>query len=282
MESGSTLCERAVFDMAICQWAYGLSGLLREGADFQVMAHPSASPLRAARSQHPAWQFAPVALSGIENFFLSGFYAHNTVGDKSRAIPLARGRLPLALSFVAKKINIVAEERSRARARLMERVQDGDGESCRTLLDDIGPMLMNFLRRRIADRGEIEDVYQETLMAFFQARHTYQPSRPLEPWLFAIARNVAADHARQYWTRASVEQLTDEIPESAAASEPRSNPNLADAVARLPDQQREAFAMLKLEGLSIEQAAARAGISEGALRVRAHRAYKAIRKLIGE
>jgi RNA polymerase sigma-70 factor (ECF subfamily) len=183
---------------------------------------------------------------------------------------------------VAKKIDIVAEERSRARARLMERVQDGDRESCRALLDDIGPMLMNFLRRRIADRGEVEDVYQDTLMAFFQARHTYQPSRPLEPWLFAIARNVAADHARHYWTRASVVQLTDEIPESAAACEPRSDPNLEDAVARLPDQQREAFAMLKLEGLSIEQAAARAGISEGALRVRAHRAYKAIRKLIGE
>jgi RNA polymerase sigma-70 factor (ECF subfamily) len=246
------------------------------------MARPSAAFLRADRSHHSTWQFEPVALSGIENFFLSGFYAHNAVGDESRAIPLARGRHSLALSFVAKKIDILAEERSRTRARLMERVQDGDRESCRTLLDDIGPMLMNFLRRRIADRGEIEDVYQETLMAFFQARHTYQPSRPLEPWLFAIARNVAADHARHYWTRATVEHLTDEIPESAVASEPRSNPNLEDAVARLPEQQREAFSMLKLEGLSIEQAAERAGITEGALRVRAHRAYKAIRKLIGE
>ena len=40
--------------------------------------------------------------------------------------------------------------------------------------------------------------------------------------------------------------------------------------------------MLKLEGLSIDQAAQRAGISVGALRVRAHRAYKALRKLINE
>jgi RNA polymerase sigma-70 factor (ECF subfamily) len=164
----------------------------------------------------------------------------------------------------------------------MSRVQDGDRESCRVLLDDIGPMLTNFLRRRIADRDDLEDIYQETLMAFFQARHTYQPSRPLEPWLFAIARNIAADHARRYWTRASVEQLTDKVPEFPAADEPGAEPSLEDAMARLPEQQREAFAMVKLEGLSIEQAAERAGVSVGALRVRAHRAYKALRKLIGD
>jgi RNA polymerase sigma-70 factor, ECF subfamily len=164
----------------------------------------------------------------------------------------------------------------------MARVQDGDSDSCRTLLDDIGPMLTNFLRRRIADRNELEDVYQETLMAFFQARHTYQPSRPLEPWLFAIARNIAADHARRYWTRAGVEQLTDDIPEPAAAEDLHSDPDLEAAMARLPHQQREAFAMLKLEGLSITQAANRAGVNVGAFRVRAHRAYKALRKMIGQ
>jgi RNA polymerase sigma-70 factor (ECF subfamily) len=178
-------------------------------------------------------------------------------------------------------VDSTAQERSRRRAELMARVQDGDRESCRILLDDIGPMIANFLRRRIADREELEDVYQETLMAFFQARHTYQPSRPLEPWLFAIARNTAADHARRYWTRASLEQLTDEIQE-AAAEESHSDPDLEAAMARLPERQRQAFTMLKLEGLSIAQAADRAGVSVGAFRVRAHRAYKALRKMIGE
>ena len=183
---------------------------------------------------------------------------------------------------VIRKPDTASQERSRKRAELMARVQDGDRESCRVLLDDIGPMLTNFLRRRIADRYELEDVYQETLMAVFEARHTYQPSRPLEPWLFAIARNIAADHARRYWTRVSIEQLTDKVPEPSAADEPRSEPSLEDALLRLPDQQREAFSMVKLEGMSIEQAATRAGISVGALKVRAHRAYKALKKLINE
>ena len=102
-------------------------------------------------------------------------------------------------------------------------------------------MLTNFLRRRIADREELEDVYQETVMAFFQARHTYQPSRPLEPWLFAIARNVAADHTRHYWARASVEQLTDQIPERSDDEEPRSNPDLKGAMSNCPTSSERHF-----------------------------------------
>ena len=176
----------------------------------------------------------------------------------------------------------LAQERSRTRVRLMALTQYGDRESCRALLDDVGPMLMNFLRRRIPNRYDLDDAYQDTLMAFYQARHTYQPWRPLEPWLYAIARNVAADHARRYWTRTKVEQLTDEVPERTEDSDLRSEPSLDNAIAQLPQQQREAFSMLKLEGLTIEQAAGRTGISTGALRVRAHRAYKTLNKLISE
>jgi RNA polymerase sigma-70 factor (ECF subfamily) len=172
-------------------------------------------------------------------------------------------------------------ERSRYRARLMERMQQGDSEACRTLLDDIGPSVMQFLRRRVADANELDDAYQEVLMALFEARHTYEPGRPLEPWLFAIARNIAADHVRRRWSRASWEELVDKLPERAEYDPPSSPPDLGEALARLPRAQREAFAMLKLEGLSLEGAAERAGVSVGALKVRAHRAYKTLRKLIG-
>jgi RNA polymerase sigma-70 factor (ECF subfamily) len=172
-------------------------------------------------------------------------------------------------------------ERTRSRARLMERMQQGDSEACRALLDDIGPSLMQFLRRRVPDSNELDDAYQEVLMALFEARHTYERGRPLEPWLFAIARNVAADHVRRRWARASWEELVDTLPERAEHDPPSSPPDLGEALAKLPRAQREAFAMLKLEGLSLEGAAERAGVSVGALKVRAHRAYKTLRKLIG-
>ncbi len=170
-------------------------------------------------------------------------------------------------------------ERSRMRAHLMERLQRGDADACRLLLDDIGPPVMRFLRGRIAS-DEVEDVYQEIFMALFEARHTYEPGRPLEPWLFAIARNIAADHARRTWSRASWEELRGDPPEQAEAGTPARAPDLDALLSRLPAAQREAFAMLKLDGLTLATAAGRAGISVGALKVRAHRAYQALKKMI--
>jgi len=171
-------------------------------------------------------------------------------------------------------------ERSRMRAHLMERLQHGDADACRLLLDDVGPAVTRFLRGRVAI-DEVEDVYQEVFMALFQARHTYEAGRPLEPWLFAIARNVAADHSRRRWARASWEELTPDLPERAAGDSPAAPPDIEGLLTRLPPAQREAFAMLKLDGMTLEDAAGRAGVSVGALKVRAHRAYKALRKLIG-
>jgi len=178
--------------------------------------------------------------------------------------------------------NAERRRRSRVRAQLMERVQQGDADACRALLDDIGPSLTYFLRRRVADPHELEDVYQEVFMAIFKARHTYEPKRPFEPWLFAIARNIAADYARRRWSRARWEELVAEPPDQPAESSNAAAPELKTVLAKLPSDQREAFSMLKLDGLSLEAAAVRAGISVGALKVRAHRAYRALRRLIGE
>jgi RNA polymerase sigma-70 factor (ECF subfamily) len=171
-------------------------------------------------------------------------------------------------------------ERSRMRAHLMERLQQGDAEACRLLLDDVGPAVTRFLRGRVAI-NEVEDVYQEVFMALFQARHTYEAGRPLEPWLFAIARNVAADHSRRRWARASWEELTGDLSEHAAGGSPAPAPDIEGLLTRLPPAQREAFAMLKVDGMTLQDAAGRAGVSVGALKVRAHRAYKTLRKLIG-
>ena len=72
----------------------------------------------------------------------------------------------------------------------------------------------------------------------------------------------------------------EELPEPAGDADP-ARPRLAEALDRLPPAQREAFEMLQLEGLSVAAAAARVGITTGALKVRAHRAYKALRALLG-
>lgn len=142
-------------------------------------------------------------------------------------------------------------------------------------------MIAAFLRRRINDPTELADVHQETLVHLHRARHTYDPKRPFDPWLFAIVRHTAIDHGRRRRARLSWEVLVDEPPEQVADVASADQQALDAALAGLPASQREAFEMLQVEGLSVDQAAARAGVTPGALKVRAHRAYKALRALFG-
>jgi len=171
-------------------------------------------------------------------------------------------------------------ERSRRRATLMQRAQDGDGDAYRALLDDLGPELMRFVTRRMPERAAAEDAYQDVLLALHRARHTFLPDRPLEPWLYAIARNVLADHGRRRRTRERFEVVADVLPEVASRPGDDVRPQLERALQELPPAQREAPEMLQLEGLSVEAASERAGVSRGALKVRAHRAYKALRAIL--
>ena len=75
-------------------------------------------------------------------------------------------------------------------------------------------------------RLNFEDVYQEVFLALYEARHTYEPGRPLEPWLFAIARNIAADYTRRYFSRASWEELTGAPPDRPDFDSPAAEPDL--------------------------------------------------------
>jgi RNA polymerase sigma-70 factor (ECF subfamily) len=162
----------------------------------------------------------------------------------------------------------------------MARAQDGDAEAYRALLDDVSPLVLGVVRRRVASADEVDDVGQEVLLALHRARHTYDPARPFEPWLYAIARHVVADHVRRR-VRRRAEVLTDAPPEVGAAGDGLAKPALEQAWRRLPAAQREALELVGVEGLSVEAAAARAGTTPGALKVRFHRAYRALQRLLG-
>lgn len=167
------------------------------------------------------------------------------------------------------------------RARWMEQVQSGDGEAYRLLLDDVSAELRAFLRRRVREAQDVEDLLQEVLLTMHRARHTYDPARPFEPWLYAIARNTTIDLFRRDRSRTRWESLADgEAPVDMAVEAAGSEPSVDRVLEGLPDSQREALEMVKLEGMTIEEAAARAGVSQGAMRVRIHRGYRALRELL--
>ena len=170
-------------------------------------------------------------------------------------------------------------ERALSRMRWMEQVQGGDDDAYRALLDDIAPSLAAFLRSR-APAADLEDVYQEVLLAVHRVRHTYDPRRPFEPWLFAIARFVAVSYFRRH-ARVRREVLVEVAPEVAVGDDGPGTHQIAEALRALSPTEREAIRLLQVEGLSFEQAAARMGTTPGAAKVRAHRAYKALRRLLG-
>jgi RNA polymerase sigma-70 factor (ECF subfamily) len=164
----------------------------------------------------------------------------------------------------------------------MAAAQRGDRAAYERLLQSILPHLRVFVGVRIRDPSITEDVVQNVLLSIHKARHTYRPERPFGPWLRAIARNAGIDAMRARGVRTRVEvPLSDVEPVTSAApfSSPSQeiSPVLARALAELPPAQREAVELLHLHELSSAEAAQKLGISAVALRVRAHRGYKALR-----
>jgi RNA polymerase sigma factor (sigma-70 family) len=172
------------------------------------------------------------------------------------------------------------DARRSRRARWMAQAQDGDREAYRSLLDDLGPEVMAYLRRRLPNPQDIDDAHQEVLLAIHRSRHTYEPGRAVEPWVFAIAAHVLARQWRRSQRRARREVLVDVLPAEQTRTAGPSRTEVREALARLTGSQRQALELLQFAGLPVDVAATRAGTTVGALRVRAHRASKTLRMLL--
>jgi len=166
----------------------------------------------------------------------------------------------------------------------MAAAQAGDAAAYNALLRAILPLLRNIARRRIANPAEAEDAVQDALLTIHRLRHTYDPARPIRPWLVAITERRAVDRLRRQGRRAGRESSIEEHGETLAA--PAANTGearvaaaeLRAAVAELPQAQQTALALAKLEDLPLAEASARSGMSVGALKVATHRAVRALRR----
>jgi RNA polymerase sigma-70 factor, ECF subfamily len=167
----------------------------------------------------------------------------------------------------------------------MARAQDGDRKAYEMLLRQAAPYIRALVRRIHAAPDRAEEVVQDVLLTVHRVRHTYDPSRPLEPWLAAIARRRSIDALRRRRRTDTHEVLDSAAYETfadPAANKHQEKPvtaaSLDRAVAGLPAQQREAVRLLKLRGLSLAEASAESGTSIAALKVNVHRAIKSLRK----
>ena len=158
----------------------------------------------------------------------------------------------------------------------------GDAAAHRVLLTRLSGHLRAYYRVRLARSGrsatEAEDLVQEALIAIHTRRHTYDPAEPLTPWVHAIARYKLIDHLRR--TRGSRAHVPIEEAEDVMAQDDRvgaeSAYDLARLLARLPSKMRRAIQSVKLDGLSVAEAAERHGMSESAVKINIHRGLKAL------
>ena len=141
-----------------------------------------------------------------------------------------------------------------------------------------------FLRKRLARLpDEVEDLVQESLLAIHNQRHTYDAGQPLTAWVHAIAKYKLVDLLRR---RASRDLLTESLDDefdfaSCADSEAaEARRDLGKLLDQLPDRQRLPIVHMKLEGLSVADAARVTGMSESAVKVGVHRGLKALAAIV--
>ncbi len=159
---------------------------------------------------------------------------------------------------------------------------DGDGASHRALLERLSRRLRAYYKGKLAgigrDATEAEDLVQEAVLAIHVKRHTYDPAQPLTPWVHAIARYKLIDFLRR--NRASFADVPiDEADEVMAHDDNVSAESTYDVrrlMERLPKKMRCSIEAVKLDGLSIAEAAERCGISEPGVKVNIHRGLKAL------
>ena len=170
---------------------------------------------------------------------------------------------------------------------LMDRYASGDKTAFPELHRQVAPRLRMFLLRLCGVPRVADDLLQDTFLRIHRARGSFVTGAAVLPWTYAIARNVYIDHARKQRERftASVDDLSDD---SQPAAPPGTSPDaqyvaketldvVRITLAKLPVPHREAFILVRFEGLSIAEAAQVLDVSEANVKVRAFRAYEAFR-----
>jgi RNA polymerase sigma-70 factor, ECF subfamily len=164
------------------------------------------------------------------------------------------------------------------------RAQAGDEAAYREALHRMAQRLRGYLRRRMQSRpDDVEDLVQETLLALHLQRGTYDADVTVSAWMLAIARHKLIDLWRRQGRRDDLNVALDDVDEGALVAAPEDHGARRDVsglLQTLPEAQRKAIELTKLEGLSVAEAAARTGASESAIKVQVHRGLKRLALLV--
>jgi RNA polymerase sigma factor (sigma-70 family) len=156
------------------------------------------------------------------------------------------------------------------------------------------PRLRNFIRRRVTNVADADDVLQDVFFELVKARRLLMPIDFVTGWLFRVARNRITDLFRKKRPEAFVDALQEDedgdlldvedlLPSPEAGPEAQYFRSLLldelqRALAELPLEQREVFIAHELEGRSFKELATETGVSVNTLLSRKHYAVLNLRK----
>lgn len=162
--------------------------------------------------------------------------------------------------------------------------QTGDELAYREALTRIASRLRRYLGWRMQGwPDELEDLVQETLLALHLQRGTWDPTLTVSAWVVAIARHKLIDLWRRRGRRDALHDPLDDVDEGllvAVADERDSQRDLAQLLRTLPQAQRLAIELTKIDGLSVAEASLRTGVSESAIKVQVHRGLKRLAEMV--
>lgn len=175
---------------------------------------------------------------------------------------------------------------------LMQRYARGDADAFEVLFRRYRRILLGYLVRQLRDRGQAEELYQETWMRVIRARDSYRQSAAFRAWLFTIAHNLVLDQHRRSGRRAELTSVdVDAHMEEVASIEPgpeahwsgsEDSARLLRQIRTLPFAQRDVI-LLRLEGgLTLAEIVAVTGEELEAVRSRLRYAMRRLREGMDE
>jgi RNA polymerase sigma-70 factor (ECF subfamily) len=175
-------------------------------------------------------------------------------------------------------------DRDKRWGELLAAAQRGDSGAYRDFLTAILPFARALARRRSWSEDMVEDVVQDVLLTVHRVRHTYEPGRPVKPWLAAIVARRSIDSMRRRG-RIGTREVHD-LAAYETYADPQANKEEAGDAARtiaqmtsgLSPGQKEALELVKLKEMSLAEASAASGQSVASLKVNIHRAIKKLRR----
>ncbi|MFN7729804.1 MAG: RNA polymerase sigma factor [Bdellovibrio sp.] len=166
--------------------------------------------------------------------------------------------------------------------QLMVLAQKGEAAAYGELLLELSSFLKNYLRKRIFNQNEIEEVVQEILMAVHKSLHTYQQEKSFMSWLLAIAEYKIVDYIRSFKKHSEhvdFESIATFV--ATTSADPDLKIDIERAIDRLNVREKTVLTLLKIQGQAISEIAKELDLTEANVKVIAHRAYNNLKVALG-